>query len=723
MMGKMELSRRGFLSLSAGTGLTVGFGVLPALGAAAPGFGPWIRIAPDGMVTALTNVSDIGQGTNSALAQAVAEELAVPLASVRMEMAPVEQAFHNKSIGNYAVYGSIGLRTNLRPLRLAAAGARQMLAEAAAARFGVPVDQVVMREAKVLHAASGRSLPYTELLTDAAKLSPPAEPKLTPRTEWKVLGQPLPRQDIPGKVDGSTVYGLDVRLPGMLTAVVTHAPTFGGTLVSVDEAPALAVRGVRKVVRLTGALAVVADGYWPASKGLAALSPQWAPGPNAGINSDSLSRQLRDAAMAGKGYSFPGSEMPGTNVTATAQALAGAAHVVDTLFEVPFLAHATMEPMHCTVQLRADGAEIWLSTQTQSDTQAAVATVLGFDPVKVKVNATPVGGGFGRRLEHDFALQAAYLAKALAADGVTAPVKMVWPRETDMRAGYYRPAVASRVQLALGVDGMPLGMRCNNANPSLLEHTGLTIAGGRSAGDWSVGMGIVRQSYAIPALHLTWTRVDPGVPVGFWRSVGASQNGFFLEVSIDQAARHVGVDPVDYRRRLLAGKDRALTFLDKLAKAAGWGRTLPSGHALGFAMGEANNAISGHVVELSIPEPGKFRLHRIWAAIDPGVTANPNAVQAQMMGGTIFGLSAALAGEITVKDGMVEQSNFDSYPLATLAQVPPMEVLVIGNNTAAGGVGEEGVPSIAPAIANALFALTGKPITRLPLTRAGWTMV
>ena len=221
MMGKMDLSRRGFLSLSAGTGFTLGFGVLPALGAAAPGFGPWIRIAPDGMVTALTNVSDIGQGTNSALAQAVAEELAVPLALVRMEMAPVEKAFHNKSIGNYAVYGSIGLRTNLRPLRLAAAGARQMLAEAAATRFGVPMDQVVMRDGQALHAASGRSLPYTALLADAAKLSPPAEPKLTPRTAWKVLGQPLPRQDIPGKVDGSTVYGLDVRLPGMLTAVVT----------------------------------------------------------------------------------------------------------------------------------------------------------------------------------------------------------------------------------------------------------------------------------------------------------------------------------------------------------------------------------------------------------------------------------------------------------------------------------------------------------------------
>lgn len=721
-MGKMELSRRGFLTLSAGTGLTLGFGALPALGATAPGFGPWVRIAPDGMVTALTNVSDIGQGTNSGLAQAVAEELAVPLSSVRMEMAPVEKDFHNKVIRNYAVYGSVGLRTNLRPLRLAAASARQMLADAAAARFGVPADQVVMRDGQALHAASGRSLAYTDLLADAAKLSPPAEPKLTPRTEWKVLGQPLPRQDIPAKVDGSTRYGMDVRLPGMLTAVVTHAPTFGGALLSVDEAPALAVRGVRKVVRLPGALAVVGDGYWPASKGLAALSPEWGPGPNAGIGSDALSRQLRDAAMAGKGYSFPGGEMPGTNVTATATALAGAAHVVDTLYEVPFLAHATMEPMHCTIQLRGGGAEIWLSTQTQSDTQAGVAKVLGFEPAQVKVNGLTVGGGFGRRLEHDFALQAAHLAKALAADGIEVPVKLVWPRETDMKAGYYRPALASRVRLALGADGMPTGLRCDNANPSLLEHTGLTI-NDRSPGDWSVGMGIVRQAYAIPALHVTWTRVDPGVPVGFWRSVGASQNGMFLETTIDQAARHLGADPVAYRRRLMAGKDRQLAFLEKLSAAAGWGRTLPQGHALGFAMGEANNSISGHVVELSVPAPGKFRLHRIWAAIDPGVVANPDAVQAQMMGGTIFGLSAALAGEITLKDGMVEQSNFDTYPLATMAQVPPMEVLVVGNNTAAGGVGEEGVPSIAPAIANALFALTGKPVTRLPLTRAGWEMV
>ncbi len=722
-MDKMDLSRRGFLSLSAGTGLTLGFGVLPALGTAAPGFGPWVRVAPDGVVTALSNISDIGQGTHTGLAQAVAEELAVPFTSVRVEMAPVEKAFHNAGNKKYAVYSSIGLRTNLRPLRLAAAGARQMLAEAAAARFGVPVDQVVMRDAQAFHASTGRSLPYTELLADAVKLSPPAEPKLTPRTDWKVLGQSLPRLDIPAKVDGSTVYGLDVRLPGMLTAVVTHAPTFGGTLLSVDEAPALAVRGVRKVVGLPGALAVVGEGYWPAAKGLAALSPQWGPGPNAGIDSDGLSRQMRDAAMAGQGYSFPMTEMQGTNVTATAQALAGAAHVVDTLYEVPFLAHAAMEPLHCTIQLRLGSAEIWLSTQSQSDTKDGVAKLLGLEPDQVIVNGLPVGGGFGRRLEHDFALQAAQLAQALAADGITAPIKMIWPRETDMRAGYFRPATAARLRLALGADGLPMGLRCDYANPSLLEHTRMIFAVGRSVGDWSVGMGVVRQSYTIPALHLTWTRVDNGIPVGFWRSVGASQNGMFMETTLDQAARHLGIDPVAYRRRLLVGKDRALTFLNRLAESAGWGRQLPDGHALGFAMGEANNSISGHVVELSIPAPGTFRLHRIWAAIDPGVTANPKAVESQMMGGTIFGLSAALAGEITLKDGRVEQSNFDSYPLATLAQVPPMEVLVIGNNTAAGGVGEEGVPSIAPAIANALFALTGKPITRLPLTRAGWAMV
>lgn len=723
MMGTMELSRRGFLLLSAGTGFTLGFGALPALGTPSPGFGPWIRIAPDGVVTALSNISDIGQGTHTGLAQAVAEELAVPFASVRVEMAPVEKAFFNQGNKKYAVYSSIGLRTNLRPLRMAAAGARQMLAEAAAIRLGVPVDQVVMHEGTASHAPTGRSLPYSALLADAVKLTPPTEPKLTPRTEWKVLGRSLPRLDIPAKVDGSTVYGLDVNLPGMLTAVVTHAPTFGGVLLSVDEAPALVVHGVRKVLRLPGALAVVGEGYWPAAKGLAALSPEWGPGPNAAIDSETLSRQMRDAAMAGTGYSFPVTEMQGTNITATAQALAGAAHVVDTLYEVPFLAHATMEPMHCTIQLRPAAAEIWLSTQTQSDTQAALAKLLGLEPEQVIVNGMPAGGGFGRRLEHDFVLQAGHLAKALAADGITAPVKMIWPRETDMRSGYFRPAVASRVRLALGADGMPMGLRCDNANPSLLEHTGLIFAVGRSVGDWTVGMGVVRQSYVIPALHLTWTRVDPGVPVGFWRSVGSSQNCMFMETTIDQAARHLGADPIAYRRRLLLGKDRALTFMNRLTEAAGWGRPLPGGHALGFAMGEANNSISGHVVELSIPEPGKFRLHRVWVGIDPGVVANPQAVEAQVMGGTIFGLSAALTGEITLKDGMVEQSNFDTYPLVALAQVPPMEVLVIGNNTAAGGVGEEGVPSIAPAIANALFALTGTPITRLPLTRAGWAMV
>ncbi|HEX2011892.1 MAG TPA: molybdopterin cofactor-binding domain-containing protein, partial [Roseateles sp.] len=353
------------------------------------------------------------------------------------------------------------------------------------------------------------------------------------------------------------------------------------------------------------------------------------------------------------------------------------------------------------------------------DTQQGVARALGLQPEQVQVHPQLIGGGFGRRLEHGFAIEAALIAREMK--GV--PVQLIWSRETDMRAGGYRPAAAARVRLALGADGLPAALRVDAANPSLLEYSSLSNGTPSPDFDWSAGMGLVRQDYALGPMQLGWTRVDAGVPCGYWRSVGASQNVFFLECTIDRAAALAGMDALDYRLRLLADKPKTRQLLQALAERAGWGRPLPAGHFRGLAMSAGNAARSAHVVEIALAGPGRFRLLRIHAAVDAGVVVNPDAVQAQLMGGTLFGLSAALAGEITLAGGRVQQGGFDSYPLVTLAKTPPLDVLVLGNGDRPRGVGEEGPASIGPALANALFAASGQPVQRLPLTRAGWTLV
>jgi len=696
----------------------------PAPGPAArqAGFSPWLQFAPDGSVTVLTNVAEMGQGTISVISQIAAEELDVAFASVRVQPAPLAPQFFNPFIDNYATFGALGFRVSYAVLAPVCAAARHMLVAAAAQRWAVPAVECSTADGGVRHAASDRRLPYAALLEAAAALTPPDKPVLRPPRDWKVLGRSVPRADLQAKTRGTAIFGIDVAPPRLLAAAVAHAPTFGGTLERVDPAPALAVLGVRQVVSLPAAVAVVADGYWAAQQGLAALQPRWRAGPNAALDSEALRATLRQAVAVGGGAGFPADYDPRLDGQATAAALRGAARVVEATFDVPFLAHAPIEPMNCTAQVGAAGATVWLSTQAPLDTQRAVAAALGLPEARVTVHQQLIGGGFGRRLEHDFAVEAARIAQALRGKLAGRPVKMIWSRATDLAAGFYRPAAAARVRLALGTDGMPQALAADLAHPSLLDHSGLSNAEPRPALDWSASMGWARQSYAIPAMDLRWTRVEVGVPCGYWRSVGASQNTFFFEHTIDLAARSAGVDPMAYRRRLLAQQPRALAFVDALAAAAGWDRPAVAGRYRGVAISEANRSISGHVVELSVTAPGRFRLERITAAIDAGVVGNPDAVQAQMMGGTLFGLSAALFDEITFKDGRVQQSNFHDYPLVTAAQVPPLQVVVLGNGDRPAGIGEEGPPTIGPAIANALLAASGTPVTRLPLTRAGWSL-
>jgi isoquinoline 1-oxidoreductase beta subunit len=689
-----------------------------------PGFAPWLRFSPDGRLTLLSYVVEMGQGTHTGVAQIAADELDLPLSSIGIEQAPVQPRYASPRLKNYASFGSLGLGLSYREMGEVCAAARALLMQAAAQRWSVAAEACRTEQGQVLHPDGILRLPYAQLLAEAAQLSAGANIKRKPRADWQQMGRSTPRLDIPAKTDGSAIFGIDVRRPGMLVATVLHAPRFGAKLLSVDERPAKAVAGVRKVVKLPGALAVVANSYWSAQKGLQALKPKWSAGPHAQTDSETLRAEMRAAAMLSQGMPFDKRDDPRIDDAAAVAAAAAAKQELDIVYEVPFLAHAPMEPMNAVAEVGVGGiggiggATLWLSTQSAQDTQHSVAKALGLKPEQVTVHPQLIGGGFGRRLENGFAVEAALIAKAMGK-----PVQMIWSRETDMQAGGYRPAVAARWRMSLGADGMPVALRVDTANPSLLRHSGLSNGPPSPDLDWSAVMGLVQHDYEVGPLQVKWTNVDAGVPCGYWRSVGASQNGFFYECTVDRAAALAGIDPLAYRLKLLAKKPQTQKLLSALAERAGWGQPLPAGHFRGLAMSAGNSARSAHIVHISLQGKGRFKIEKIYAGVDVGVMINPLAVETQMMGGTLFGLSAALAGEITLKDGQVQQGNFNSYPLIDMAGTPPLEVLVLGNGERPRGVGEEGPASIGPAIANALFAATGEPVTRLPLSRAGWERV
>lgn len=677
-----------------------------------PGLTPWLRFEPDGQVLAYTNVADIGQGTWAALRMAVAHELALPFDAVRIAPAPVDSRHVNLFTRNYATFGSLGLRSGVATLAPAAALARQLLEQAAALRWGIDRALCTARDGRVW--AGDRSLAFAELLQEAARLPMPKRPALR-----EGAPPPPPQADrARERVTGQLRYGIDHRLPGQRFAATQQAPRFGARLIAIGNEDAVRrMPGVLQVVRLARAVAVVAASSWQALQAAQALQLDWSAGHDPQLSGAALRERLRAAAQQGEGVTLASPREPAFDAEATAAALAGAAQTVDLLFDVPFLAHLPMEPLNATARVDERSVEVWVSTQSPSDTRAAVARHLQRPLAQVQIHPLVAGGGFGRRLEHDWVLDAVSVAAALPGQ----PVQLLWPRQTELRAGHFRPAVAARVRVALAADGAVTAIRTDSANPALMEHTGL--AHGPTTGpDWTVGMGWRGQPYAIPALHLTWTRVDPGVPCGYWRSVGASQNHFFYECALDVAARRSGQDPQALRERLLARQPRALAFLRALARLGGWDEPLRPGRFRGLAMGAANGSLSGHVVEVEWRGAGRFRLVQIAAAIDAGAVHDPSAVEAQLMGGTVFGLSAALHGEVQIEAGGVTQGNFHDHPLLRMTELPPLKLAVLPSSAPAGGVGEEGVPTIAPAIANALFAATGEPITRLPLVRAGWTL-
>jgi isoquinoline 1-oxidoreductase beta subunit len=680
----------------------------------------WLRIDPDGSVTVLSNTSEIGQGSGTGIAQILANELDVDWRDVRIEMAPVDAQHFNPGWGEYATYGSGGIARQFEALRRAGAQARAMLTSAAAKLWQVPLESCDTDAGQVVHRPSGRKLGYGTLSIAAAQLPVPEQVSTMPRERWRFIGKAMHRLDIPGKVNGSAQFGIDVQQPGMLVAAILQCPSFGGRLASVDPAPAKGMTGVRQVVALEDAVAVVADSYWRAKKALAVLAPVWDLSTAPQLDSDQYNAALLAAATAG-GEVYVSRKSGKTKeelVAAYDAAASQAARSVSRAYTFPFLAHATMEPMNGTARVGEREAELWLPTQTQSATRDAVAKMLGLTPEAVTVHTTLAGGGFGRRIECDFALQAARIAKACGAT-----VKLIWSREEDMRHDFYRPAAAVHLRAELDAQGLPLALRLDTACESLLDHSSL---GAPMKGKFPVdpsGLTPVPDFYAIGARLLCARTIDAGVPVGYWRSVAASLNCFAYESFVDELAAEAGLSPLAYRLRLMKPGTREQRVLEALVSHAGWERNpAQSGRHRGMAIDNANGSVVAHAVELSVSASGVVKLHRITAVADCGTVVNPDSVRAQVEGGIAFALSAAFYGEITLRKGAVEQANFNDYRMITLADMPPVQVILLDSQEAPGGMGEEAVGPLMPAVANALFAATGKRVRALPFSRAGFAL-
>jgi isoquinoline 1-oxidoreductase beta subunit len=709
-MHRLLVTRREFLKISTalGGGLLIGIQLGELVhaaddsGAAAAdnGFQPnvWLTITPDDLVNIRVGSSEMGQGVMTALPMLIAEELDADWERVRVEFAPVGPAYANPAFGRQQTGGSRSVRGYWTNLREAGAVGRELLLGAAAQRWDVAPETCEAESGQVTHADSGRSLRYGELADAAARLPLPEAVFLKEPQQFRLLGRALPRLDAPAKVDGSAVFGTDVKLPGLLTATVLRCPVFGGKPKTIDDSRTRAIPGVRKVLTISSGVAVVADHFWAAHQGRDALEVEWDLGPDAQLNSQAIRARMVELVDSGT---------VGRDDGDAEQALANAGRRVEAVYEVPYLAHACMEPMNCTARLSAEGCDIWVPTQGQTRTQETAMRLTGLPAHKVRVHTTYLGGGFGRRGEQDFVIDALETARA-----VGAPVKVMWTREDDIRHDYYRPATYNRLAAALDEHGMPIAWRHAIAGPSIRERDSRERE--TSGEDFSATEGALNLPYAIPGIRVRYARVNSAVPVGYWRSVASSQNAFITECFLDEVAAAGGKDPYQLRRALLDGQPRLRGVLELAADKAGWGTPPAAGRYRGIGVAESFGSYVAQVAEVSI-ERGRPRVHRVVCAIDCGMVVNPDTVAAQMESGIVYGLTAALKGEISIENGRVAQSNFDDYPLLRLDECPDIEVYILPSLEAPGGVGEPGTPPIAPAVANAVFAATGKPVRRLPI--------
>jgi isoquinoline 1-oxidoreductase beta subunit len=576
-----------------------------------------------------------------------------------------------------------------------------MLVSVAAKRWNVDPASCRAQSGEVLHPPTGRRARYGALAADAARMPVPESVALKRPEDFKLIGTPAKRLDASGKVNGTAIYGIDARPPGMKIATLAQSPVFGGRLKSVDDAAAKAIKGVRQIVQLEDAVAVVADHMGAAKKGLAALKIEWDDGPHAKLNTKDIADELEKATLN------PGAVAQ--NIGDTERAMASAVTKVEAIYQVPFLAHATMEPMNCTVHVRKDGCEIWLGSQAMARVQAAAAKTTGLPLGKVVVHNHLIGGGFGRRLEEDVAVRAVQIAQHV--DG---PVKVVWTREEDIQHDMYRPYWLDRLSAGLDAKGMPVAWHNRFA--------GSSVASRWASGWFKNGLdpdsteGAIDLVYALPNVHVEYVRREPpGIPTAFWRSVGPSHNVFVTEGFMDELAAAAKHDPVAYRLALLEKNPRAKAVLQLAAEKAGWGQPLPERAGRGVSLQFVFATYMAQVAEVEVAKNGEVRVRRVVCAVDCGTVVNPDTVRAQIQSGIIFGITAALHGEITLKDGRVEQSNFDTYEVLRMNDAPAIQVYIVQNFEPPGGMGETGTSAITPAIANAIFAATGKRLRKMPV--------
>jgi len=704
------VNRREFLKKSAagGTALVIGlylprkFEALAAeLPAESAALNAWVHIAHDDSVTLMIDKSEMGQGVVTSLAMLLAEELELDWKKVKTEFAPAAPQYFNPLFGLQGTGGSTSVRASWGPLTKAGATAREMLITAAAKQWGVDDSTCHAENGAVIHTPTKKKLSYGALVEEAAKLAVPANPTLKDPKDYKYIGKPVKRLDTPEKVKGGAKFGIDVRLPNMQHAVVARCPVFGGKVKSFDSSRAKAVRGVKRVVQISTGVAVVADDTWSAMEGRRALQIEWDEGPNAANSSSAIRKLYLERAAQ------PGAIARKDGDVETA--LTGAAKKVEAAYEVPFLAHATMEPMNCAADVRVDGCDVYAPTQFQTFNQNTAAKITGFKPEQVRVHTMYLGGGFGRRAEQDFIAEAVEISKMA---GV--PVQVTWSREDDIQHDFYRPAVYTKLVAGLDTDGWPVAWKSRIISPSIMSRF---FPGSVKNGiDESSVEGQANIKYGIPNFLVEYALTETGVPVGFWRSVGNSQNGYITECFIDELAKAGGKDPFEFRRKLLANAPRHRGVLELAAAKAGWGQPLPAGRTRGIAVVESFGSHVAEVAEVSVNRSsGQVGVHRVVCAIDCGRQVNPDIIAAQMESGIVFGLTAALKGQITIHNGRVEQSNFHDYELLRLNEMPKVEVHIVPSLESPGGVGEPGTPPIAPAVCNAIFAATGKRVRRLPI--------
>ena len=706
------LSRRGFLQAGAAAGgglvLSLNLPFAAGDGEAADVFAPnaFIRIEPSGQVVLTMPYVEMGQGTYTSIPMLIAEELEVDLKQVRLEHAPPnEKLYGNPLIGGIQATGnSNAIRAAWQPLRQAGATARTMLIAVAAKRWKVDPATCRAQSGEVLHPPTRRSIKYGELLVDAARIPVPKSVVLKRREDFKLIGMPAKRLDTPAKVNGTAVYGIDVRPPGVKIATLAQSPVFGGRLKNVDDTAAKAVKGVRQIVRLDDAVAVVADHMGAAKKGLAALVIEWDDGPHAKLNTQEIVGELEKATLN------PGAVAQ--NIGDADKAMASAATKVEATYQVPFLAHATMEPMNCTVHVRKDGCEVWVGNQVLGRAQVAAAKTAGLPLDKVVVHNHLIGGGFGRRLEIDGVVRAVEIAKHV--DG---PVKVVWTREEDIQHDMYRPTFFDRLSAGLDEKGAPVAWKHRFAGSSIIARWAPPLF--NNGLDPDTTEGAIDLAYALPSLHVEYARVEPpGIPTAFWRSVGPSHNVFVTESFMDELAAAAKQDPVAYRLALLDKTPRAKAVLALAAEKAGWGQPLPQGVGRGVSVQFVFATYLAQVAEVEVSKDGAVRVQRVVCAVDCGTVVNPDTVRAQIQSAIIFGITAALYGEITLKDGRVEQANFDTYQILRMNEAPAIEVHIVQNFEPPGGMGEAGTSAIVPAVTNAIYAATGKRLRKLPVDTA-----